>query len=281
MGRDATVSLVVFCKNSIVCGADAAQTSGDSDVWTNGAADSSGAIRGRMPEASEVVAKPTAAFAADANADGYVTLGDAGVWLQQVFFLPGDWLLWALATHAGPVARFLEVGAADYRGLLSGFISTCTWLLALIVISIAYQFIRDVDRKLTRGAVDFYDDTRRRWRIAAAVLRQRWRGADRKRDSHSIEFAEDIELSEQELAVLRLHSDLGAGYALTVSDVARAVRARKQQIASLLDRLKSLGLLNRTGGADGESAYTLSAAGRALLMFRRLKPVSVNGASPR
>ena len=228
-----------------------------------------------MPEATEVP-KPTA-FASDANAIGEVTLGNAADWLQHAFFLPGDWLLWAVATYAPPVARFLDIGAAEYGGVLSGFISTCTWLLALISVAITYQFIRDVDRKLTRSIVDFYDDARRRWRIATAVLRQRLRGAGRKRNvSSGVDFAEDIPLSERDLAALRLHSELRAGYALTVSDIARALRLRAAQTADLLDRLKTLGLLNRAGGDDGESAYTLSSAGRALLMFRQLRRGQAN-----
>jgi DNA-binding IclR family transcriptional regulator len=76
-------------------------------------------------------------------------------------------------------------------------------------------------------------------------------------------------LSATELRVLQLHAGLAAGYALSVSEVADALRARQHATRELLSGLKELGLLNRAiGGTDDETSYTLSAAGKALLAAR-------------
>jgi len=191
---------------------------------------------------------------------------------MEGYFLPGDWLLRTIIAYVPPLAEFLDVSAADYGGLLSGFVSTCVWLLLLIFGSIAYQSIRDADRALTRGVTGLYADAVRRGRIAVALLAARLR---RRTGSapEQIEFAEDVELSPDELRALQLHAELEPGFALAVSEVASALSARTHQAQQVLERLKQLGLIDNTvGGLDGESAYTLTRVGRAFLIFRQLAP---------
>jgi DNA-binding IclR family transcriptional regulator len=85
----------------------------------------------------------------------------------------------------------------------------------------------------------------------------------------------EVELSATELRVLQLHAGLAPGYALSVSEVAQALRARRHDTRELLSALKELGLLNRTlGGTDDETSYTLSAAGKALLAARATRRAS-------
>jgi hypothetical protein len=224
-----------------------------------------------MDDSAEVVPKPSLAVA-DAGGDALFTLSDLPAWLYAAYFLPGDWLLWAISSRLPSVASFLEIGAADYGGVLSGFISTCAWLLLLVSGSIAYQFVRDADRAMTRGIAELCADVGRRARIAAALLRTRMRRR-RRAPPEKIEVAEDLELSRDELKALQLYGELQPGYALAVSDVAAALQARSHQVQRLLERLKQLGLLGSTvGGLEGESAYTLTRAGRALLIFRKLAP---------
>ena len=77
-------------------------------------------------------------------------------------------------------------------------------------------------------------------------------------------------MSRNEQRVLELHAKLAPGFALSVSDVAAAFNARGYEVRDVLERLKRLDLLHTTvGGLDGEPAYTLTAAGRALLRSAR------------
>ena len=224
-----------------------------------------------MGDSAGVVPKPSLA-AVDIGSDGHFTLSDLPAWLYEAYFLPGDWLLWTIASYLPGVASFLEIGATGYGGVLSGFVSTCAWLLLLISGSIAYQSIRAADQAMTRGLVDFCADVGRRGRIAVALLRTRMRGRQQAPPA-TIEVVEDLELSREELNALQLHGELQPGYALAVSDVAAALDARAHHARVLLERLQKLGLLVTTvGGSDGESAYTLTRAGRALLIFRQLAP---------
>ena len=70
---------------------------------------------------------------------------------------------------------------------------------------------------------------------------------------------------------MRIHGELGPGYALAVSEVAASLRARVNHAQELLERLTKLQLLESTvGGLDGENAYRLTRTGRAFLIFRQM-----------
>jgi hypothetical protein len=206
----------------------------------------------------------------DANGDGQLTTADLTAHAHDLFFLPGDTLIFWLATYVPPVARLLGVGTADYGGVAAGFFSACAWFIVFMIGSIAYHFVLDVDRRVTGSLRWAFATTVLRVRIAHALLRQRCRSwlALLRRERRTVAVPE-VELTKGQLGVLQLHSVLPAGYSLTISEVASALRARKATAQELLTHLTDLGLLNRAlGGSDDEASYTLSAAGKALLTFR-------------
>lgn len=213
---------------------------------------------------------PPSLPALDANGDGMTTLADAGAWLAQAYFLPGDGALWLVAAYLPSFAHFFGWGASpNYGGLGSGLISGFVWLALFVVGLIVYSAVRDFDRRLTRGLSTGCKAAARRVRIALIVLRSKpWR-RQRARPS-AVEIAEDLALTDQELTLLRAHLDLGPGYALHVTDGAQRLKVRASQARALLEKLTSLGLLSRTLGGDGEEAYTLSAAGRGYVVFHEL-----------
>ena len=213
---------------------------------------------------------PFAQSTLDANSDGQFTFADVFERLWTLFFLPGDVFLYVLFAHAAPLARWLELSPADYGGLVSAFLSAGAWFVALTITSITYQYVRDVDRRLTSATWRVLATAQVRARIRYALLRQRWRAwfAARQPAMQATEVRE-VELSAPELRVLQLHAGLAPGYTLSVSEVAQALRARVYATHELLSGLKELGLLNRAlGGIDDETSYSLSAAGRALLAAR-------------
>lgn len=66
-------------------------------------------------------------FKSDYNGDNATTISDVGSALAQVFFLPGDSILWWLwGTGLG---NFLEISASSLGGVLSGVLSFCLWIL--------------------------------------------------------------------------------------------------------------------------------------------------------
>ncbi len=227
-----------------------------------------------MPAASvEVLASP-AALHFDANGDGRISIADAMGVLEQLFFLPGDWSIWALAKFAPPVARFFDLDSNDYRGLVSGCIATAVWVLATIVANIAYAAVVEADRRATRRLAGGYAETRRRVGIAARLFYARgWRRAKSEPERRDFEFSADAGLDAHEVRLLDALAELGPGYAAPVSELAAKQAERRRDTEDRLDALARRKLVIRTvGGADGGNAYALSAAGRAALLQHRLRP---------
>jgi hypothetical protein len=211
------------------------------------------------------IPKPLNPFAAESP----LALGRVPELLERVFFLPGDWAIWALATYA----RFLGVGASDYGSVLSGVISALCWLALAIALIMVYAAVRDFDRALTRRVSALYGEVRRRLRMAWVLAMSRRHRARARAEAPSADIAQEIVLGNDELSVLRLHAELKPGYAFAVSDIAAALQTRSYEVQGALDNLKRLNLLSATlGGLDGETAYTLTSAGRAYLIFRQLTP---------
>jgi len=53
-------------------------------------------------------------FTLDMSSDGRVTITDAWLWVVQLFFVPGNTVLWLLLTYLPSFAGFLELGSGSY-----------------------------------------------------------------------------------------------------------------------------------------------------------------------
>ena len=191
---------------------------------------------------------------------------------EDLFFLPGDWLIYLLSSRAAPMADTLGVGPGDYGGTLAGFLAWFCWIALALVAIAATSAVRRFDRVLTYGFIDFTLGLRRRVRMAFVFAEYR-RKLRAQRKEPTIDVVEEPGLSRDELRVLQLHAKLSPGFALSTSDVAQELRTSGHEIRGALERLQKLNLLRATvGGLDGETAYTLSPAGRTLLQIRHARP---------
>jgi hypothetical protein len=191
---------------------------------------------------------------------------------EEWFFLPGDWLIYLLSRWAPRVAEMLGIGPADYGGTLAGFIAWICWIVLAIVAIAATSAVRRFDRALTSGVLGLGVELRRRVRMALVFAQYR-RKLRAQRKEPTIDVTEEPGLSRDELRVLELHAKLAPGFALSTRDVAEELGTRGHEIRAALERLRNLKLLQaRVGGYDGETAYTLSPAGRTLLQIRHARP---------
>jgi DNA-binding MarR family transcriptional regulator len=218
------------------------------------------------------ISKPANVFHIDVNGDGAFTASDVLLFVENAFFLPGDWLVWTIATYVPSFAGFFELGPGSYGGVFSGFISAFAWLAVLLLIIIVWGSIRDFDRALTNLIVRTYSDVRRKIRISHALVGYRLRGlTTRSPQPAQVELAQEVDLSAGEAAVLLLYAKLQSGYALSVSEIADQLELRRNRAEEALGRLRKLGMIETTlGGSEGESAYRLTGAGRGLLVHHQL-----------
>jgi hypothetical protein len=206
---------------------------------------------------------PPTFFVADPDGDGRLTTADAVMWLEQAFFLPGDWTLWAIARYAPSLAAALGIKVPQYGGLWAGTISAVLWLLALVTIGVAYGYVVAFDRRATRGMRLLNAHALRGLRVAAIRLRARFGGGKTKGGRGG---AGD-KLTALDTKILCELAVLEPGYASSAIDVARALSLQAGQARDLLDALQRRGLVVRTlGGGEGESGYTLSQRGRGELV---------------
>jgi hypothetical protein len=63
----------------------------------------------------------------DMNLDGVVTISDVWLWLQWLYFLPGD--LAALVLLDSPVGDFFEITLSSLQGIGSGVLSFMFWFV--------------------------------------------------------------------------------------------------------------------------------------------------------
>ena len=207
---------------------------------------------------------PPNPFVADAGAFALPTF-------EQWFFLPGDWALYLLASRAPALADSLGVGPADYGSAIAGTVAWALWLAFAVALIVAAAAVRRFDRALTSRIAYAVAELRRRLRMAVVFARyRRHRRVVRKEPTFD---GEEPTLRPDEVRMLELHGRLAPGFALAVSDVAAELKTRAYEIRAALERLQRLELLQATvGGLDGETAYTLTANGRALLRMRHARP---------
>jgi DNA-binding MarR family transcriptional regulator len=209
----------------------------------------------------------------DLTGDGGVTISDLSRWAVEAFFLPGDWAIWALARYAPAVARFLELDADSYGGVVSGVVSALGWLAVLLVLVVVWESIRRFDDAATQRVRLAYVEGRRRARIAWAGIRFRLRGGRPADPPPEIELAESLELTAAQLRILRAALDLEPPHALEVDALTGELGLRPREVSRLLEELASLNLLAAGAGRGrGSTAYTITSVGRAYLIFRQLAP---------
>lgn len=215
-----------------------------------------------------------ASFSMDMNGDGQVTLTDVWLWLVQIFFLPGDGLLWVLLTYLPGLARFLELGTGSYGGMFSAIASVAIWMFGIVMIGALFSLVLDFDRALTERLRRYCREWLRRGRVARTwvfcQLRRLCQTISLRRREPKPEMdLDEVDLNEIELEVLRSHALLAPGYVMSVSDLAGALEIRRSQAGELLAKLEKLALLQRSFSTnDGESGYRLSQPGHFVLMAR-------------
>ena len=89
-------------------------------------------------------------FDADMNGDGVVNLSDVWLWVNWLFFAPGDLLLLLCMTHLPELAVFLEIDPTLVSGPLSGTLFFCFLLVFIAFMTLVFVFL---ENELSRGRI--------------------------------------------------------------------------------------------------------------------------------
>ncbi|MGD2166855.1 MAG: hypothetical protein PVF63_02040 [Gammaproteobacteria bacterium] len=206
----------------------------------------------------------------DGNADGRITVSDVGLWLQTLFFLPGDTMIWFSLRYAPEVTQFFEVDSGQYGSTFSALVSVFIWLAVAVILLTTSHWLAMLDRAVTGIVHSSLTGVAARTHIVARAvtdvfsrqrqaLRRWWRSADNR-----------PRLTSEELRVLKAHAHVDPASALALSDLVRATGVPRLQIVDILDRLRELQLLDRrVDPENNEFGYALTAPGRRFLTTGR------------
>lgn len=218
-------------------------------------------------------ASPLSSWGSDLNLDGETTLVDYGIWIRDLYFVPGDWLLDLLQHHAPVITDRLALTTATAGGPAAALLSGFSWCAALIALIVALRGlwrvvarIRDMLHSLRIAIVA------RLHSIARALRRiLSWRPWTASEKAAGVPA--DVAISDADLAVLRTQSRLQPGYVLTPPQIANVTRLRPSQVETILDRLAGLQLVEFVfSSLDGYDGYRLTQAGRMYMTVCEPKP---------
>jgi DNA-binding MarR family transcriptional regulator len=213
-------------------------------------------------------------FVLDMNSDGRFTAMDAWLWVVQLFFLPGNSVLWLLLEFIPSFASFLELGSTSYYGALAAGVSAAFWFFAIVLIGVVIGAIRNFDRALTAVFVRIYNELVRTGRVFKRLSffqARRLRAAiSLRRQQASVDVdIDELDLDDLELEVLRSHALLAPGFVMGVTELAGSLEIRRRQAQQLVAKLEKLKLLQRAfSESDGGAGYRLSQPGRFVLMAK-------------
>lgn len=206
----------------------------------------------------------------DGNADGRFTVTDVGLCLQQLFFLPGDTLIWLSLRYAPVVTDFFEVGAAQYGSTFSALLSVFVWLAITVIVMTTSHWLAMIDRALTGVVSSSLTGVLARFHIGGHAIAEVY--ARRRRALKRWWARDDSQpkLSSEELRILKAHAHVDPAASLALSDLVRATGVPRVQVIAILDRLRELRLLDRRADPGGnEFGYALTIPGRQFLSSAR------------
>lgn len=204
----------------------------------------------------------------DITGDGRFSVDDLGVWAVHLLFLPGDAIIAFVLTRAPALAAFLQLGADDYGSTISRAVSVVAWLGGYVLLSIALNAIRNLDRTLTSWIAARIEDIRRTYRVTRRRVTS-WIGLmrSRRRDRTPAFTVSEVELERVEAAILRCFADVGEMRVLAADEVAKSLELSLRQVRNGLARLLDYRLIQPAFGTDeGQEAHHITQAGQIYLL---------------
>ena len=203
--------------------------------------------------------------------DFSIFLSTFGAKLYALFVMPGSYLLSKFAAIAPVTAMEIGITAGQTEGALPITLSAIYWVVVLILLLVTWRIVRDwvrVGNALIRTA----------WhRIKHAVsgfkttLILKLRSHVPHRKARDEIEAPAVEFDELDFAVLNSVSAQGAGFTLSVPELAERLSMLPSQIQQSLDKLSRNRMLSSTiGSTDGYDNYRLTDSGAAFVsMWQR------------
>lgn len=201
-------------------------------------------------------------------ATGWHFAADAGGWIRDMFYLPGNFLLEnllqlfpALVSHPKLGPDFVEAG-----GHIAALFSGTFWFTMSITILLSWRIVDDVCEAATNRArtIRFHIRSGMQ-RIRIMVLSRRGRPGT-KPDKRSSLSVDDVDLDALDIAILKAGRSAAARISLGAEEPA-GKRHGTRNIREALERLEQLHLIQSVISADdGQHVYRTTRFGNYYLV---------------
>ena len=188
--------------------------------------------------------------------------------MENLFTMPGIYLLEALTVHAPSTAALLGISNPSDSIVLVIVLSALTWTFAVIacrgIVMLARNFYRvseAIIRTLWFRAMQSAGNVRT-WVIC------RYRSFSPKRTTSLLEVVPEIQFDDFDFAVLQAAAERGPGFSTSAAELAGKYSLRPSQFQKALCKLSSNKLLATViGSTDGFDNYRLTDYGASYLQM--------------
>lgn len=207
------------------------------------------------------------------NATDTESWSNPALWLQQLYFLPGDYLLELAGSRAPALAAWLQIQPGDHGGSLSAAVSLVAWLALILGIRALRDFVRLAVRQLRTLLSTLRLAVQARWFMTTRAW-QRFISRFRRTPGTVVE---GIDLNPLDAAILAIEAGLEPGFSLTAPDLAEQLGVRPAQAQRSLEKLRRYQLVTESFGTmDGFDGYQITQSGRFVVTASGLTPASMH-----
>ena len=188
--------------------------------------------------------------------------------MENLFTLPGSYLLEALTTHAPGIAALLEISNPSDSIAFVIVLSALAWVFTVIgcwgIVTLGRNFYRiseAIIRTLWHRAMQSVGNVRT-WVIC------RYRGLLPKKTTSSPKVTPQISFDDFDFTVLQAAAERGPGFSTSAVELADKYSLRPSQFERSLGKLNSNKMITTViGSTDGFDNYRLTDYGAAYLQM--------------
>jgi hypothetical protein len=188
--------------------------------------------------------------------------------MEDLFTMPGTYLLEALTAHAPSAAALLGISNPSDSIVLVIVLSTFAWVFAVIacwgIVMLARNFYRiseAIIRTLWHRAMQSAGNLRT-WTIC------RYRSLLPKQTASSLEPMAEVQIDDFDFTVLRAAAERGPGFSTSAAELAGKYSLLPSQFQKTLGKLSSNKMLTTViGSTDGFDNYRITDYGVAYLQM--------------
>jgi hypothetical protein len=188
--------------------------------------------------------------------------------MENLFTMPGIYLLRALTVHAPSTAELLGIANPSDSIALVIVLSALTWVFAVIACWATVNFARNfyrtseaIIRTLLHRSMQAASNVRT-WVIC------RYRSLSPKQTASLLEVTPEVQFDDFDFAVLQAAAERGPGFSTSAPELAGKYSLRPSQFQKALGKLSSNKMLTTViGSTDGFDNYRLTDYGAAYLQM--------------